>query len=425
MMRSPASTGLSRQKLAIAMVGLPARGKTYLARKLSRYLSWSGQSPAVFNVGQYRRARLGPGQRASFFDPADSEGSAARALVAEEALEDACAWLRGEGTVAIYDATNTTRERRASIANRFEGEGHQVIFVESICNDQAIVEANVRATKLESPDYEGEDPDDAVRDFRQRLSLYERAYEPIDEDALRYIKIIDLGRDVVLHRIEGYLPSRLVYFLLNVHAQPRTIFLTRHGQSTLNLHHRIGGDASITRLGAQYAERLRVFYDEQVRVHGEIAVWTSTLRRTIETARELPTAKVAWRALDEIDAGVCDGMTYDEVRVSMASEAEARARDKFRYRYPRGESYQDLIERLEPVILELERVRTPLIVVSHQAVARVLYGYLMELAPETSPFHDIPLHTVLELQSGPTATSEKRHALGPRVDVPHKFMASP
>ena len=63
--------------------------------------------------------------------------------------------------------------------------------------------------------------------------------------------------------------------------------------------------------------------------------------------------------------------------------------------------------------------------VSHQAVARVLYGYLMELAPEASPFHDIPLHTVIELQSGPTATTERRHALGPRVDVPHKFMSSP
>ena len=29
-------------KICIALVGLPARGKTYIARKLSRYLRWIG-----------------------------------------------------------------------------------------------------------------------------------------------------------------------------------------------------------------------------------------------------------------------------------------------------------------------------------------------------------------------------------------------
>ena len=45
-------------------------------------------------------------------------------------------------------------------------------------------------------------------------------------------------------------------------------------------------------------------------------VWTSTLQRTIETAQELPYPKLTWKALDELDAGVCDGMTYEEIEVS-------------------------------------------------------------------------------------------------------------
>lgn len=45
-------------------------------------------------------------------------------------------------------------------------------------------------------------------------------------------------------------------------------------------------------------------------------VWTSTLRRTIQTARMLPYPKLTWKALDELDAGVCDGMTYEEIEVS-------------------------------------------------------------------------------------------------------------
>jgi broad specificity phosphatase PhoE len=43
-----------------------------------------------------------------------------------------------------------------------------------------------------------------------------------------------------------------------------------------------------------------------------------------------------------------------------------------RYRYPRGESYEDLIERLEPVIFELERLRNPVLIVAHQATLRCM-----------------------------------------------------
>merc|ERR1712223_1002867 len=39
----------------IAMVGLPARGKTYISKKLSRYLNWIGINTKVYNLGDYRR----------------------------------------------------------------------------------------------------------------------------------------------------------------------------------------------------------------------------------------------------------------------------------------------------------------------------------------------------------------------------------
>ena len=39
----------------ICMVGLPARGKTYISKKLTRYLNWIGVTTRVFNVGDYRR----------------------------------------------------------------------------------------------------------------------------------------------------------------------------------------------------------------------------------------------------------------------------------------------------------------------------------------------------------------------------------
>jgi len=35
----------------------------------------------------------------------------------------------------------------------------------------------------------------------------------------------------------------------------------------------------------------------------------------MQTAQELPYPKLTWKSLDELDAGVCDGMTYEEIEV--------------------------------------------------------------------------------------------------------------
>jgi broad specificity phosphatase PhoE/predicted kinase len=408
----PVATG-ANQKLAIVMVGLPARGKTFLARKVARYLSWSGHPTRVFNVGAYRRARLGSFQPHSFFDPGNAESERARTEVAHAALQDLLAWLEEDGAqVGVYDATNSTRERRMTVQGDCEKAGHQVVFIESICDDPDIIDANVRQTKLFSPDYVGVPADEAVRDFRLRIEHYARVYEPVLDGEGSFIKIVDVGRTVIAHLIEGYLPARLVFFLLNVHIEPRPIWLTRHGESEYNVSGRIGGDACLSPRGALYAEKLLEAMKKRAK-GAEVAVWTSTLRRTIDTAERLSTTPRTWRALDEIDSGVCDGMTYKEISALFPSEYAARAADKFRYRYPRGESYQDVIQRLEPVIFELERQRSPVLIVGHQAVLRALYAYLMDLPPEACPKIPLPLHTLIELTPTAYGCDEERFELEP------------
>ena len=46
-------------KLVIVMVGLPARGKSYITKKLSRYLNWLQHDTRIFNVGERRRIAAG------------------------------------------------------------------------------------------------------------------------------------------------------------------------------------------------------------------------------------------------------------------------------------------------------------------------------------------------------------------------------
>jgi broad specificity phosphatase PhoE len=104
-------------------------------------------------------------------------------------------------------------------------------------------------------------------------------------------------------------------------------------------------------------------------------------------------------------------MTYLEIKAGMPDEFTQRATDKFRYRYPRGESYYDVIQRLEPVIVELERQRSPVLVIAHQAVLRALYGYLMGKPQDECPYLEIPLHTVIELSPTEYGYDERRFPL--------------
>lgn len=46
-------------KLVVVMVGLPARGKSYITKKIQRYLSWQQHETRIFNVGNRRRVAVG------------------------------------------------------------------------------------------------------------------------------------------------------------------------------------------------------------------------------------------------------------------------------------------------------------------------------------------------------------------------------
>lgn len=85
----------------IAMVGLPARGKTYISKKLARYLNWIGIFTKVYNLGEYRRNATSAYKSHEFFRPDNQEAMAIRTECALRALEDACKWLQEKGEVAV------------------------------------------------------------------------------------------------------------------------------------------------------------------------------------------------------------------------------------------------------------------------------------------------------------------------------------
>ncbi|ELT99741.1 hypothetical protein CAPTEDRAFT_161796 [Capitella teleta] len=382
----------------IVMVGLPARGKTYMAKKLTRYLNWIGIDTRVFNVGEYRRKATELYKTHDFFRPDNEEAMNIRQKCALDALEDLCQWLQGGGEVAVFDATNTSRARRQMIFDYCTGKhSYKTFFVESLCTDPLIVEANIREVKVTSPDYMDMNKDDAVSDFKKRIHHYEMLYEALDEEhdkEMSFIKIYNQGEKYLVNRVQGHVQSRVVYYLMNIHVLPRTIFLTRHGESAMNETGRIGGDSELSNKGKQFANGLAQFVEQENIPN--LRVWTSLMRRTVETAGGISAPKEHWKALNEIDAGVCEGLTYKEIQDTYPEEFANRDADKYHYRYPGGESYQDLVARLEPVIMELERQEN-VMVITHQAVARCLLAYFLDKNQDELPYLKVPLHTVIKL----------------------------
>jgi 6-phosphofructo-2-kinase / fructose-2,6-biphosphatase 2 len=169
----------------------------------------------------------------------------------------------------------------------------------------------------------------------------------------------------------------------------------------------IGGDADLSERGELYSRAL----PELVKRHAEgakLTVWTSTLKRTNQTARFLPFEKLEWKALDELDSGVCDGLTYAEIEEKYPEDFKARDDDKYNYRYLGGESYRDVVIRLEPIIMELERSEN-ILIVTHQAVLRCIYAYFKNSPQDQSPWMEVPLHTLIRLTPRAYGTVEDRY----------------
>jgi 6-phosphofructo-2-kinase / fructose-2,6-biphosphatase 2 len=127
---------------------------------VSRYLTWLSIPTKTFNVGQYRRKGGNEHPPASFFDPNNAEGARMRELAAQQAFNDIMKWYCEEnGVVAILDATNSTRKRREWIVSSCKERGIRLMFVESVCDSEELVLANILDVKVSSPDYIGQDPE--------------------------------------------------------------------------------------------------------------------------------------------------------------------------------------------------------------------------------------------------------------------------
>lgn len=251
--------------------------------------------------------------------------------------------------------------------------------------------------------------------------------------------MIDVGRKVIHHQLKGFLSAGIASYLTTFNLAPRQIWITRHGKSVDNLYGRIGGNSELTPEGNIYGKALHRFITQKRKewkvdqeqkmlqstfppLPGEntppypdfneldqknFCVWTSMLKRSIETAQYFEADDdydvKNWEMLNELNAGVLEGLTYSEIATRYPQEFSLRRQDKLHYIYPGvgGEGYLQVISRLREMIREIERITDHVLVIGHRSVARVLMAYFMDLTRDDIADLDVPLGMLYVLEPKP------------------------
>lgn len=295
----------------------------------------------------------------------------------------------GNGDVAILDATNVSRARRRLMEGTLTD--HPLLFIECRNEDQELLRACIRR-KTALPEYAGYTEEAALENFNKRIGYYEHIYEPLRHEKFWLRVDSTANRILAEHPREGcaYYPAiREIVVSVWVHC----LYLVRHGQTEFNLQGRIGGDPPLTTQGEAQAAALA----EHLRDRPIHWVFTSTRQRSHQTAAPLlaqrpQTHVMAFREFDEIWAGDCEGLRYAEIRQRMPQVASARNADKYAFAYPNGESYAMLRDRVQRGLRRALFLAgdTPLVIVGHQAINRVLLALFLRQRKEDIPYIYVP-----------------------------------
>lgn len=176
----------------------------------------------------------------------------------------------------------------------------------------------------------------------------------------------------------------------------KTIYLSRHGQSQYNITKQLGGDSGLSNKGIEYSLKLHEYFQSIKKEN--IPVCTSTLKRTLQTGKHFIN-KTSNSNFNEINAGIFEHYTYDRIKDENIDEFNKRSVDKYEYRYPNGESYKDLEERVISEFKKLLELNDEFLLIAHNAVIRVILGYIHNIEKDKIPHFDVPLHNLIKIVS--------------------------
>jgi len=382
---------MDNKKMYIIMVGLPARGKSTIANRLKEYLVKDHIKTRIFNNGDLRRKLFREDtSRAEFYDPENREAAALREKIALMNIQRANNYISRQGQVAILDATNVSRKRREKITSSLNS--YPLLFIECLNNDEEILEASI-LRKVSLPEFSHLKRQDAIHIFKQRIVYYASIYSPLKKE-LNYVRLDSLNNQILKEEITGEIPyyGQIRDFLVT--DTVKNLFLIRHGETFFNLENRIGGDSPLTEKGSAQARALARYF----KTRNIPYVFTSKMKRTIQTAEPIRRLQerctiIQLEEFNEIDSGVCECMSYEEIRKKMQYVYLKRKKNKYNYIYPSGEGYVSMKKRIDGGIkkaLYLSGNSQNIVIVGHRAANRMILSHFLYRRTEDVPYIYIP-----------------------------------
>jgi len=382
---------MSDEKLYIVLMGLPARGKSTLALRLRDAFQKIGVSARIFNNGNLRRIYrpLDDTANSEFYSPENKAAVALREGFARMNMERARAYLRNSGRIAILDATNAQRTRRAVIERHLND--HPLLFIECVNDDEDILNLSIQE-KVNLPEF-AHLKDRAVKEFLQRIDYYKMIYTPLKLER-NYIRIDSLQNMIIKEKHSDVIPfyERLRDYLVT--DEVKNLFLIRHTQTQFNVASRIGGNSPLTKKGRTQARALGEFFKKRKISY----IFTSEKTRTMDTARAICEMQdncriISLKEFNEIRAGICERMTYEDIEEKMPQVFKKRGADKYHYVYPDGESYETMKPRITQGIKKaffLNRRANNIMIVGHQAVNRMILSHFLYRREDDVPYIYVP-----------------------------------
>lgn len=202
---SVSKPSIGKVKFMVILIGLPATGKSTIANHLVRFImsSFPSLRCSIFNAGQVRREFSSKESQVIFsdnpnedlFNPRNSEKKDRYAKITLENLfndldSDLCDF-------AIFDATNSTKNRRDFIFNKLiqyntNPQGRFLIspiVYQITCSNENFIKFNIH-NKSFNQDYFNKPYKFAVSDFSQRLKYYYSQFVPFTaSDFKEYLEL--------------------------------------------------------------------------------------------------------------------------------------------------------------------------------------------------------------------------------------------
>lgn len=156
------------------------------------------------------------------------------------------------------------------------------------------------------------------------------------------------------------------------------IYLVRHGESEANIQNRFSGitDVELTNKGKNQAA---VAGDNLIPYKID-HIYSSPLKRAIETAKIICKINnideykiITENCLVEVNFGLFENMTWDEITVNHKEESENWILNKHKYKFPEGESYDDIVHRISSFV---DNVPDNSLVVTHFGVIQSILLHL-------------------------------------------------